>query len=173
MHKIFSVFPIFLFAISYSPASVAQAQNPIPKFSQVSSGIYRGARPLTEGLRTLQKLGVRTIINLDDDLEAIGIENREARQFNIRMVALPMSAYWFPEDEKVNRILRELDNKDNYPIFVHCQYGEDRTGLIVGLYRVEYQNWEPQYAYGEMLKMGFHKILWPLNHYFEERTGLD
>jgi protein tyrosine/serine phosphatase len=71
----------------------------------------------------------------------------------------------------VNQIEAIMADHARRPIFVHCQHGEDRTGLIVGLYRVETEHWSPAAAYREMIAKGFHKILFFLNHYYEERTG--
>jgi protein tyrosine/serine phosphatase len=71
----------------------------------------------------------------------------------------------------VNQIEAIMADHARRPIFVHCQQGEDRTGLIVGLYRVETEHWSPAAAYREMIAKGFHKILFFLNHYYEERTG--
>lgn len=43
--------------------------------------------------------------------------------------------------------------------YVHCERGQDRTGLIVGVYRVKVEHWTKADAYQEMLKHGFHPIL--------------
>jgi len=35
----------------------------------------------------------------------------------------------------------------NLPVFVHCQHGADRTGCMIGLYRVKVQSWKFEQAW--------------------------
>lgn len=145
----------------------------IDRFNQFNDGMFRGGRPGRSGLETLKSLGVKTVLNIDDDEEANREESNDASELGLRYIANPMSAYWTPRDAQINGILSVLSNPGNYPIYIHCHYGEDRTGLIVGLYRVLNQGWSPQTAYDEMLANGFHTYLFGLDGYFHTRTGLD
>ena len=45
---------------------------------------------------------------------------------------------------------------------VHCTHGQDRTGLIVGVYRVRQDHWSKERAYREMLDHNFHPLLYGL-----------
>jgi protein tyrosine/serine phosphatase len=85
-------------------------------------------------------------------------------------IAVPLSGFFAPSDSDTNKILSILSDSSKYPIYLHCRHGEDRTGLMVGLYRVFYEDVRPAQAYDEMLKMGFHKFLLGLNRYFKEKT---
>src|SRR5262249_50196557 len=134
----------------------ARADVPIDNFHQIKDGVYRGARPSTEGLQALKDLGIRTIINLDDDTDEASIEKDTGTGLGIQTISEPMSAFLYPDDEQVTRVLTELNNPANYPVFVHCQFGEDRTGIISAIYRVEYMKWTPKNAHDEMLALGFH-----------------
>ncbi len=51
--------------------------------------------------------------------------------------------------------------------FVHCEHGQDRTGLIVAIHRVQADGWTKADAEGEMLAHGFHKQLHGLWEYWE------
>ena len=51
--------------------------------------------------------------------------------------------------------------------FVHCEHGQDRTGLIVALYRVKVNGWDKPKSEKEMLALGFHKELHGLWEYWE------
>lgn len=42
---------------------------------------------------------------------------------------------------------------------VHCTHGQDRTGLVVGIHRVEHDGWSKDLAFREMLKNHFHWAL--------------
>jgi len=43
---------------------------------------------------------------------------------------------------------------------IHCKHGADRTGLIVAMYRIVFQNWTKEQAIDEMTQgdFGFHQI---------------
>lgn len=163
------------FLLSIQPARAADSSNNIPilAFHQVTQHISRGARPLKVGLEALAKMGVKTVINIDNNKTEIAAEAKNAAALGLHMVSLPMSGFWEPKDAQVEKILAELKNPTNYPLFIHCQHGHDRTGLIMGLYRIQEQNWSAKEAYTEMLELGFHKKLVFLNHYFEKKTGMD
>jgi protein tyrosine/serine phosphatase len=49
---------------------------------------------------------------------------------------------------------------------VHCTHGQDRTGLIIGLYRLN-EGWTKDAAYKEMLVHHFHSSLHGLHEYWE------
>ncbi len=139
----------------------------------VSPGIYRSPRPTLADLQALKAAGVKFILDLEDTTSAINQERAWAAQLGMTFVSEPMSGFWTPNDAQVNRIEAYLADAHHRPILVHCQHGEDRTGLIIGLYRVQHEGWTPAAAYKEMLANGFHQILFLLNHYYEEKTGFE
>lgn len=148
----------------------ASAEIPIPGFYEVQDGIYRGARPGRAGLEALAQLNVRTDLDLENDREAIAQESRDAQAVGVRLISMPMSGFWAPHDREMRQILAVLSDPANSPVFVHCKHGEDRTGLVIGLYRVFYDHWTPARAYQEMRRLRFHPELIFLSHYFEEAT---
>ena len=154
-------------------ANASTPKIPITNFSEVERDIYRGARPDANGMAALVQLGVKTDLNLEDDSAAVAAESDIAQILGIQMISKPMSGFWAPSDKVVDEALAIVSNPANYPLFIHCLHGQDRTGLIVGLYRVFFEQWKAKTAYKEMKKNGFHPILVFLNHYFEERTGFE
>jgi tyrosine-protein phosphatase SIW14 len=148
--------------------------QPLPlRFQQVSAGIYRGARPAADELATLQKLGIKTVLNLENDKAAVAQEMKTAAALGLKEFSTPMSGFWSPKDAQVKLSLQILTDPANQPVYVHCLHGEDRTGLIVGLYRVFYEGWTPQQAWNEMEAMGFHRLLFFLKEYYEKATGFE
>ena len=168
------LFSLF-FLLPLQPVQAADSSNNVPilAFHQVTQHISRGARPLKIGLEALAKMGIKTILNIDNSKTEIAAEEKNAKALGLHMISLPMSGFWEPQDAQVEKILAELNNPANYPLFIHCQHGHDRTGLIMGLYRIQEQHWSAKEAYAEMLELGFHKQLVFLNHYFEKKTGMD
>lgn len=129
--------------------------NGLPNLFIVSGELYRGAQPTTEGFKALEKMGIKTVINLrathSDEYLMVGIK---LKYFHISFKS------WHPEDEDMVQFLKIVTDPTNQPVFVHCQYGSDRTGTMVALYRIVVQGWTKDEAIDEMLNggFGFHPI---------------
>jgi tyrosine-protein phosphatase SIW14 len=122
----------------------------LPNLYKVSDGIYRGAQPTPEGMRALQQLGVRTVVNLrEPDADAAGL-----RGTNLAYESIPMTAFR-PNDDDVVRFLQIVSDPNHGPVFVHCKRGADRTGLMCAVYRVAVQGWTKEQALDEMTQGGF------------------
>lgn len=143
----------------------------IPEYHEVNENIIRGGRPQVGDLEKLFQQGVRTIINIDNDSKTAEIEKKEADRLGLNYINSPMSAFSTPNDQQVDEILSHLNDTTLFPIFIHCQHGQDRTGMILGLYRYQTDKWSAQAAYDEMLNFGFHKILRSLDSYFKSKTN--
>lgn len=122
----------------------------LPNLHLVAPGVYRGAQPTAEGMRELEKLGVKMVINLrglhddDDELEGTALTGAHIR-FNT----------WHAEDEDVVRFLELVGNPANQPVFIHCLHGADRTGTMCAIYRMAIQGWAAEAAITEMTEGGF------------------
>lgn len=158
---------ILLIAAFWSTFAFAE----IPKFVSVTSQIYRGGRPDTAGLQQLAKMNVRTVINIDDNESAAKRERETAEKLGLRWINEPMDSFREPASAQIDRLLASLQDPSLFPVFIHCKHGEDRTGLVIGLYRVEVQKWTPTAAYKEMRERGFHPILKALDRFFHWRTA--
>lgn len=143
----------------------------IPKFIQVNEHIARGGRPSEADVKELKSMGYKTIINIEDAMKVVKSEMSLAKSLGLQYYSFPMASLREPKDKLVDNILVQLKNPENYPIFIHCQHGEDRTGMMMGFYRFYFEGWSAQQAYKEMKDLGFHAILFPLKHYWDERTS--
>jgi protein tyrosine/serine phosphatase len=157
---------LILFLI-FSPFVFAEV--PIKEFHQVDENIYRGARPSVNGIRLLAIMGIKTIINLENS--NIIVEQKNVDRYGMIYFSFPMSPFFIPTQEKVDNILRIMDDEYFWPIFIHCKHGQDRTGLIIGLYRFYFNGWTPREAYQEMRRYNFHPILLGLRLYYRRETG--
>jgi len=142
-------------------AGVANAE--IERFAEVSPGIFRGSKPVSQAdFDFLKAHGVRAILSLQALPWDVFTERRQARKNkieyrNVYIPALPLA----PGESRVKEVLLTLADPSLHPIFIHCRLGRDRTGMIVGLYRIYYQDWPPEAAWDEMLRFGF-KVDWTL-----------
>lgn len=156
----------FLFTILFSVSVLAA----IPNEQQVNQNIKRGGRPEMSDVATLQAQGYKTIINIDDDYMAIMKEKDYAESLGFNYIANPIEVQQPVNDEEIDMLLTEMQNPENFPIFVHCQHGRDRTGMLVGVYRVLVEGWTAKAAYDEMLKFGFRPQFKKLDNYFKSKT---
>jgi protein tyrosine phosphatase (PTP) superfamily phosphohydrolase (DUF442 family) len=121
----------------------------LPNLHKVSDELYRGAEPTPEGMRQLEHLGIKTVI----DLRSSGPLD-DVRGTSVTYVRIPSTA-WRPEDKNVIQFLRIVMDKDRTPVFVHCSRGADRTGMMTAIYRVAVQGWTKDQAIAEMTQGGF------------------
>ena len=136
-------------------ASMAPAPNTTPHFFKVDERLYRGGQPTLAGIRRLEKLGVKTVVSLRNQGDKSSRAERElAESLGMRWVSMPMRMYWRPSEEQTRAFLQLVSDPQRQPVFVHCQHGEDRTGVLVAVYRVVGQGWAPEDAYAEALELG-------------------
>jgi tyrosine-protein phosphatase SIW14 len=122
----------------------------IPRFQQVTEGLYRGGHPTPAGLGFLKQKGVKTVVDLrPEDGERALVE-----KLGMKYVHLPVSAWRRIPDETVRSFFQIVRDPANQPVFVHCRRGADRTGMMVGFYRIAFQGWDGAKAYREARAMG-------------------
>jgi len=174
------------------------ADTTISHFSKVNDSLYRGGRPKPAGLSYLQSLNVRTVINLQGgDLhnpryrafmkwwepgelaDAIAAEMNLSKSLGLLFFSKPLDAIDPVSDEddaRIDEILAIMGNPAALPVFVHCEHGVDRTGLLIALYEVKYMGISPADAYNEWRASG-HKGIGTLftghlDEYYWRKRGL-
>src|SRR4051812_46230408 len=87
-------------AQAWNGADEASSEPNIRHFHQVTPNISRGARPEKQGLSDLAQMGVRTVIDLEDDAQAVNQERREGAQLRLNVISMPMSMSAIPNDRQ-------------------------------------------------------------------------
>ena len=144
---------LLLFASTALAQDVAQYQE-LPNFHQVNSQLYRGAQPGVGGIRKLKAFGIKTIINLRGEDEHTRAEQTEAEALGLSYFSVPLPGLHRPSDEQVERVLALINAPEKQPVFVHCHHGEDRTGLIIAIYRITHDGWTSEQATREAKRYG-------------------
>ena len=122
----------------------------LANFYQVTTNLYRGAQPNARGMKELKAMGIKTVVNLrgfhsdSDELSGTGL-----KQGRLHMEP------WHVDDGDVVRFLKLATNTNNLPVFVHCQRGADRTGLMCAMYRITVCGWTKEEAIRELKDGGF------------------
>lgn len=156
--KMKSIIQILIGASLICGSFAANAE--IPNFHQVNSGIFRGGRPTSEAdMGLLKASGIKTIINLQGgDLknpllrkfvaklepgelpQNINAESSWAKAAGIQFFNFPLDSIGDvtkKENVEIESILSILNDEKYFPVFVHCEHGKDRTGMIISLYKVQ------------------------------------
>ena len=122
---------------------------------KINEGLYRSAQPTREGMKNLEKMGIKTVINL----RSFHSDSDEISGTTLLNNALSVKT-WHIEDEDVIRVLRTIQKKENGPFLIHCLHGADRTGVMSALYRIVVQGWTKEDALKEMVDggYGFHPV---------------
>jgi protein tyrosine phosphatase (PTP) superfamily phosphohydrolase (DUF442 family) len=137
----------------------------VPNLYKVSNDLYRGAQPTTEGMKRLEKLGIKTVINM----RSFHSDRSELKGTDLSYKHISMTT-WNIEDKDVIRFLQIVTDPNCTPVFAHCQHGADRTGTLCAIYRVVVQDWSKDEAIEEMTKggFGFHSYWQNLPHYIRK-----
>lgn len=140
--------------VSLSAAQSAPRYKELPNLRKVNEQLYRGAQPASGGLKKLAELGIKTIVNLRGEDEGARAEAAAAKELGLRYFAVPMPGLSRPSDEQVARVLALLEAPENWPVFIHCKRGADRTGTIIACYRIAHEGWTDERALAEAKQHG-------------------
>ena len=104
-------------------------------------------------------MGISTIIDLRNPGEKKYAEKRAAERMGMHYVSMPMNSK-APTKKMIEKFLYTVETaKENSPdkpeVFVHCAHGSDRTGCLIGVWRVTHDGWNYTKAYEEMRKYYF------------------
>ena len=133
----------------------------VPNAGKINDSLFRGAQPSSEGIAELKKLGITTIVDLrGEDPDKIKWEQQQAESAGMRFVNIPVSGWSPPANDQVAQFLSLFKNH-NDKIFVHCKFGDDRTGVFVAAYRMAHDRWLPHQAIKEMYFFGFNGFWHP------------
>lgn len=176
MRSMIAVVLILLALPANSNLDMTELSSLVGNFSEVSPGIYRGARPTPAALRALAARGIRADLDLQggsagraaldwlitafdgtESSASVAGEGALVRGLGMTFFSAPLNSF-LSLDEKETRLVVDalafMHDPAHQPVFVHCKHGDDRTGLVIALYRVRYEGWTPRAAHDEMIARG-------------------
>jgi uncharacterized protein (TIGR01244 family) len=160
---------IFWLAASILALPLGAADAPgVPNFHQVNEHLYRGGQPADDGWSSLAKLGVKTVIDLRPASEhSIAKEARAVEAAGMVYVSQPMAGLAAPTNEEIRKILALLDSSEQWPIFVHCRRGADRTGTVIACYRIAHNQLANEEALREARWYGLSRLEVGMKHFIQ------
>jgi tyrosine-protein phosphatase SIW14 len=144
---------LFLAAACRTAAPVAgMPQN----FGVVEEGkIYRGAQPTASDIEALQRRGVRTIVKVS--AQEVDMERSTTGRLGVKLVEVPLHARTVGTAKAcadVDRAYAAITDPANWPVYIHCDHGRDRTGFLVGLYQERAEGWSFEQVSEELSRYG-------------------
>ena len=113
-------------------------------FHVVDAQVFRGGEVTPGSVAWLKAKGVKTIIKLDDENMDEASWGIDVHPYHINKLGLNLSF------DLVTGVLNDiLQSSARGAVYVHCEYGSDRTGLIIALYRI-LKGWPKEQAIAEM-----------------------
>jgi protein tyrosine/serine phosphatase len=137
-------------ALALSAPMLAESRAGLPHFAVVSSQLYRGAQPEDAGFAELKKLGIDIVVNLRHEADRIARERTLVEAQGMRYVSIPWRGKQDPKTEQMAQFLGLLRDNPDRKVFVHCQRGAERTGVMVACYRMSREHWTSDQALAEM-----------------------
>lgn len=125
---------------------------------RVDDRLYRSEQLTAVDVPQLANLGVRSVVNLryfNRDADKQVLNNQPVRLINTPLLT------WNITPKDIAHTLHTIRQAQaDGAVLVHCYHGADRTGLIVAMYRVIYQNWSVDEAKREMQQgdFGYHSM---------------
>ncbi|MDO8516058.1 MAG: tyrosine-protein phosphatase [bacterium] len=135
---------------------------PLPSNFDVveTARIYRGSQPNDAEIAGLKNvLGIKTILNLNGDPD-----NREAAicaKYGVKLKVFKLKASNVAEPASsatVRAAYLFMTDPANWPVYVHCEHGKDRTGFLIALHRIAH-GWTLTQTEQELTRHG--NILYP------------
>ena len=140
-------------------AQAAQRRDPekigINNFGCINEKFYRGAQPREGDYAKLAAMGIKTVIDLQQEGE--GNEQEMVEAAGMRFHRIGLSDRSWPSPEKAEQFIKLVNDPANQPVFIHCHGGRHRAGIMTAIYRMHHDGWDADRAYAEMKQYGFEK----------------
>ncbi len=148
------------------PTSEINGEGPLPyNYRVIDEVLHAGGHPLNpstsfrntdeqiiEILNYLKSRGVKTVIDLENTWWIQKRYKYFLEQAGLKRLHVPMHAFKVPNAEEWKQIKEALKE----PVYIHCKWGADRTGAVIGRFLVEEKNYSSQEAYQAVITRGSH-----------------
>jgi protein tyrosine/serine phosphatase len=139
---------------AFAEKSDALSRISIENFGQINDGYFRGAQPQGHDYQDLAAIGIKTVIDLSNDQET---EAQSVAAAGMKFVRISLTTSAAPAQAAVEKFLSLVNDPANQPVYVHCQGGRHRTGVMTAVYRITHDHWTPDRAFAEMVQYQFRK----------------
>lgn len=135
-------------------------------FHAISDEAYRSAQPTPSQIRKyVKKHNIKTIINLKGKNPKgpyWEFEKETCDELGIPIVNVGIKSRGIPNKDQI-REAKEIFESIEYPIWMHCKAGSDRTGIYANLYQY--------FKLGIDIKDTNQLAFWPYGHIKQSKAG--
>lgn len=135
-------------------------------FHRISNEAFRSSQPtMWQMRRIVKKYGIKTILNLkgtNPNSAYWAFEQEQCEKLGVRLVNINIASRSTPDAQRI-RQAKELFETIEYPIWMHCKAGADRTGIYATLYQYFRQHIPIEQT--DQLR------LWPFGHIRHSKAG--
>ena len=132
---------------------------------EFASNLLRGRRPASENelrqwMREYRITKILSLDNYQDDGSFADREKTWAQSVGVTWVHYPMHHFLAASVTQLQQALGLLTADPSARVYVHCQYGKDRTGFVVAAHRIAIDHWTVDDAKKELYDFGHWNVLW-------------
>ncbi len=175
--QVAKLFPLLLTLVSIACVnSPTVLTHGVPNLVKVEANLWRAGQPTTlEQWQYLKSLGITQVVKLNFETEG---SDKGAESVGMKVHVLSIQpegdldlldnithTLVHPDATRLDEAEQVIESGGG--VLVHCTHGQDRTGLVVGRYRVLHDGWTKDAAYAEMRKNNFHQALKGLHEAWE------
>jgi len=137
----------------------------LPFFHRIDENYFRGSQPLHGGIATLERLGIRTLVDLRSKYDHTDDVKLAAEAAGLDYEWVPTSVWNPPTDDEATQFVSLVTTIERGPFFVFCADGLNRIGEMTAIYRIAHSNWSVQKALDEADELGFNPYYYNLRSY--------
>ncbi|MCX7863032.1 MAG: dual specificity protein phosphatase family protein [Bacteroidales bacterium] len=169
MFKINSILFLFTFwwlnCFSQHNQSIKIETNLFKNLHKLNDSIFRSDQPDSLDISLLNELGIKSILNLRQhhiDESFLG-KNHHFYSYHVKM-----RAYYLTNKQMAKAMC--IIQSAPKPLLIHCKHGSDRTGAVIAMYRILYNQWTKKEALKELKSkhLGFHDIFFNIPFYIRK-----
>ena len=125
----------------------------VKNFGRINENFYRGAQPQQRDIGDLAAMGIKSVIDLQEDGESREPEWVESA--GMKFFRIGLSDKSSPSPDNAEQFLKIVNDPVNQPVFIHCHGGRHRAGAMTAVYRMTHDGWSADRAYQEMKRYEF------------------
>lgn len=140
--------------VSDPPSAVLEGEKladlpGLRRLIRLSPDLVQGAAPQdAAGFRSLARLGIRTVISVDDDTPLLALA--EAEGLGYRHIPIPYTGIPEAAQLELERVLASTPG----PHFIHCHAGKHRCSAMVAIHQVRALGWDAERATAQLAARG-------------------
>ena len=156
---------IFLIHLILGFCNLSLASPQPYNYRQINKNIHVGGHPFNPKtsfrntdaqvlsiLKFLKTKKIETIIDLENTWRIQKRYKKLLKKAGLKRIHVPMHAFKVPNKKEWQQIKTAMKK----PVYIHCKWGADRAGAIIGRYLVEEKGFTPKRAYQAVVTGGSH-----------------